>query len=59
MPIDDHERNIDLIPASAFSFEELTDAYNHTRVDYMVPMPMNVNKLREYVIICIFFGCLF
>ncbi|MDH3674323.1 MAG: GNAT family N-acetyltransferase [Anaerolineae bacterium] len=49
MPIDDHERNIDLIPASAFSFEELTDAYNHTRVDYMVPMPMNVNKLREYV----------
>lgn len=40
---------IDLIPASAFSLEELTDAYNHTRVDYMVPMPMNANKLREYV----------
>lgn len=40
---------IDLIPASAFSFEELTDAYNHTRVDYMVPMPMNASKLREYV----------
>lgn len=41
---------IDLIPASAFSFEELTEAYNHTRVDYMVPMPMNANKLREYVL---------
>lgn len=40
---------IGLIPASAFSFQELTDAYNHTRVDYLVPMPMNANKLREYV----------
>ena len=40
---------IDLIPASAFSYQELTDAYNHTRVDYMVPMPMNARKLREYV----------
>lgn len=40
---------IELIPASAFSYEELTDAYNHTRVDYLVPMPMNVKKLREYV----------
>lgn len=40
---------IDLIPASAFSYEELTDAYNHTRVDYIVPMPMNSARLREYV----------
>lgn len=40
---------IDLIPASAFSYEELTDAYNHTRVDYIVPMPMNAARLREYV----------
>jgi ribosomal protein S18 acetylase RimI-like enzyme len=40
--------SIDLIPASAFSFEELTEAYNHTRVDYMVPMPMNAARLREY-----------
>ena len=40
---------IELIPASAFSYQELTDAYNHTRVDYMVPMPMNAKKLREYV----------
>jgi len=44
-----YESAIGLIPASAFSYQELTDAYNHTRVDYLVPMPMNVNKLREYV----------
>ncbi len=41
---------IDLISAGAFSYQELTEAYNHTRVDYMVPMPLNANKLREYVI---------
>ncbi|MCH7662544.1 MAG: GNAT family N-acetyltransferase [Chloroflexi bacterium] len=37
------------IPASQFSIEELTEAYNHTRVDYMVPMPMNAARLAEYV----------
>ncbi len=50
MPTSQAQNRIDLIPASAFSFEELTEAYNHTRVDYMVPMPMNANKLREYVL---------
>lgn len=49
MIFDQSAAGIDLLPASAFSFEELTDAYNHTRVDYLVPMPMNVKKLREYV----------
>lgn len=44
-----HETSVDLIPASAFSLEELTEAYNHTRVDYLVPMPMNAARLREYV----------
>lgn len=39
----------DLIPASHFSIEELTYAYNQTRVDYMVPMPMNAQRLAEYV----------
>ncbi len=47
MPI--KQSTIELIPASNFSYEELTDAYNHTRVDYIVPMPMNAAKLREYV----------
>lgn len=45
----DHESTLDLIPASAFSYEELVEAYNHTRVDYLVPMPMNAARLREYV----------
>ncbi len=35
--------------ASEFTIEELTDAYNQTRVDYMVPMPMNAARLAEYV----------
>jgi ribosomal protein S18 acetylase RimI-like enzyme len=43
------QSDIALIPASAFTYEELTDAYNHTRVDYIVPMPMNAARLREYV----------
>lgn len=38
-----------LIPAAHFTFEQLTEAYNQTRVDYLVPMPMNVARLREYV----------
>ena len=39
----------DLIPANHFTFQELTDIYNDTRADYVVPMPMNEAKLREYV----------
>jgi ribosomal protein S18 acetylase RimI-like enzyme len=38
-----------LVSAGEFSIETLTDAYNQTRVDYMVPMPLNANRLREYV----------
>ncbi len=44
---DDHL--ITVVPASQFTFEELTEAYNQTRVDYIVPMPMNAARLREYV----------
>jgi ribosomal protein S18 acetylase RimI-like enzyme len=40
-----------LIPASHFTIEELTAIYNQTRVDYMVPMPMNAARLAEYVAI--------
>ena len=43
---------VDLIPASDFSYEELVEAYNRTRVDYMVPMPMNAARLREYAEVC-------
>jgi len=41
--------NHKLIPASEFTIEELTYAYNQTRVDYLVPMPMNAKRLEEYV----------
>ena len=39
----------DIVPASEFTYKRLTDIYNQTRVDYVVPMPMNVDKFREYV----------
>lgn len=41
--------DIELIPASRFTIDELTAIYNQTRVDYMVPMPMNSARLAEYV----------
>jgi ribosomal protein S18 acetylase RimI-like enzyme len=37
------------VPASNYSYEELADIYNQTRVDYIVPMPMNAKRMREYV----------
>lgn len=40
---------IKLIPASHFTIEQLTAIYNQTRVDYMVPMPMNGARLLEYI----------
>jgi len=46
-PHDNHL--VEVVPASQFTFEELTQAYNQTRVDYIVPMPMNPARLREYV----------
>jgi len=41
--------SIILIPAENYTIEQLTDAYNQTRVDYMVPMPMNAARLSEYI----------
>jgi ribosomal protein S18 acetylase RimI-like enzyme len=40
---------MNLIRASRFTIEQLTAIYNQTRVDYMVPMPMNEARLREYI----------
>lgn len=40
---------ITLVPASSFTVEQLTAIYNQTRVDYMVPMPMNAARLAEYI----------
>ena len=41
--------SVKLIPASRFSLEQLTAIYNQTRVDYMIPMPMNAARLAEYI----------
>lgn len=38
-----------LVPASRFTIQELTTAYNQTRVDYLVPMPMTARRLGEYI----------
>jgi ribosomal protein S18 acetylase RimI-like enzyme len=40
---------ISLIPASEFSIDELVAIYNRTRVDYLIPMPMNAARLWEYI----------
>ncbi|MEM9776842.1 MAG: GNAT family N-acetyltransferase [Chloroflexota bacterium] len=44
--------NIDRVvklPASRFSIEELTEAYNLARQDYVIPMPMSPAQFDEYV----------
>ena len=38
-----------LVRASEYSFKELARIYNETRVDYIVPMPMNARRMEEYV----------
>ncbi len=38
-----------IVAADQFSLETLADAYNQTRIDYIVPMPMSVDRLKEYV----------
>lgn len=38
-----------LLPASDFTLQELTKAYNQTRTDYIIPMPMNPGRLQEYI----------
>ena len=36
-------------PASEYSDKELAEIYNQGRVDYIVPMPMNGKRMREYI----------
>lgn len=40
---------MELIPASAYTVDELVEAYNQTRIDYLVPMPMTAHRLQEYI----------
>jgi ribosomal protein S18 acetylase RimI-like enzyme len=35
--------------SSDYNFDELADIYNATRVDYIVPMPMNGRRMKDYV----------
>lgn len=41
--------SLTLLSAKQFSIEELTEAYNMARVDYLVPMPMSAARLAEYM----------
>jgi ribosomal protein S18 acetylase RimI-like enzyme len=41
--------SIRLTPASHYTIEQLTAIYNQTRVDYLIPMPMNAARLAEYI----------
>ncbi len=38
-----------IIPCRHYSFTELAAIYNETRIDYIVPMPMNARRMEEYV----------
>lgn len=40
---------MEMIPATEFTLQELADAYNETRIDYIIPMPMTVERLRNYI----------
>ncbi len=37
------------VPASEYDYNQLADVYNQTRVDYIVPMPMNGKRMGEYI----------
>jgi ribosomal protein S18 acetylase RimI-like enzyme len=37
------------LQASHYTIEQLAHIYNESRVDYIVPMPMNARRLEEYV----------
>ncbi len=47
--MDGKSPDIELIPATEFTLQELADAYNETRIDYIIPMPMTVQRLRDYI----------
>jgi ribosomal protein S18 acetylase RimI-like enzyme len=40
---------VELRLASQFTLKQLTIIYNQTRVDYLVPMPMNMARMTEYI----------
>ncbi len=44
-PSSDHS----LIRASQYNNDQLAEIYNQARVDYIVPMPMNGKRMKEYI----------
>lgn len=45
--VDQHEHLA--VACSRYTFDELAAIYNDARTDYIVPMPMNGKRMREYV----------
>lgn len=37
------------VPTSHYTDDELAEIYNSARVDYIVPMPMNGKRMRQYI----------
>lgn len=37
------------VPTSQYTDDELAEVYNAARVDYIVPMPMNGRRMRQYI----------
>jgi GNAT superfamily N-acetyltransferase len=44
-----HSGSVLSVKASVYTFDHLADLYNQSRVDYIVPMPMNGKRMEEYV----------
>ena len=38
------------VPATAYTTQQLAEIYNQTRIDYIVPMPMNAKRMHEYIV---------
>jgi len=49
MTTEEIDSSLQIVPARSFSIDQLVAAYNQTRVDYLVPMPMNAARLAEYI----------
>lgn len=43
------QHNHAVVKASQYTFEALAQIYNQSRIDYIVPMPMNARRMEEYV----------
>lgn len=43
------QKALRIAPAHSFTLEELTGAYNETRTDYIIPMPMTPARMQEYI----------